>query len=110
MLRGNDSRPSGADLGCSCYRLRGGRLIADSQGSEIFALEAHGTFLKVLEVAWAVCAIAFIALVLLGLVFATPIASTPTRGFLNLEKGRGRLRSRVDPRGGLFSFPRSWGG
>ena len=43
-------------------------LIADSQGTELLAFNAHGTFLHVLEVAWAVSLLAFILLVLFGVV------------------------------------------
>jgi lysylphosphatidylglycerol synthetase-like protein (DUF2156 family) len=41
-------------------------LIADSQGPDLLAFNAHGAFLHVLEVAWAVSLIAFILLVLFG--------------------------------------------
>jgi lysylphosphatidylglycerol synthetase-like protein (DUF2156 family) len=43
-------------------------LIADSQGPDLLAFNAHGTFLHVLEVAWAVSLIGFILLVLFGVV------------------------------------------
>ena len=43
-------------------------LIADSQGPDLLAFHAHGAFLHVLEVAWAVSLIAFILLVVFGLV------------------------------------------
>jgi lysylphosphatidylglycerol synthetase-like protein (DUF2156 family) len=43
-------------------------LIADSQGPDLLAFNAHGTFLHVLEVAWAVSLLAFILLVLFGIV------------------------------------------
>jgi hypothetical protein len=43
-------------------------LIADSQGPDLLAFNAHGAFLHVLEVAWAVSLIAFILLVVFGVV------------------------------------------
>jgi hypothetical protein len=41
-------------------------LIADSQGPDLLAFNAHGTFLTVLEVAWVVSLLVFIVLVLVG--------------------------------------------
>ena len=43
-------------------------LIADSQGPDLLAFNAHGTFLNVLEVAWAVSVIVFIVLIVFGVI------------------------------------------
>jgi hypothetical protein len=41
-------------------------LVADSQGPDLLAFNASGTFLHVLEVLWVLSLFAFILLVLLG--------------------------------------------
>jgi len=41
-------------------------LIADSQGPDLLAFNAHGTFLHVLEVAWAASVFVFILLIVFG--------------------------------------------
>jgi hypothetical protein len=43
-------------------------LIADSQGPELLALNAHGALLTVLQVLWVLSLFGFIVLVVLGLV------------------------------------------
>ncbi len=43
-------------------------VIADSQGPDLFAFNAHGTFLNVLKAAWAVSFLAFFLLIALRLV------------------------------------------
>jgi len=43
-------------------------LIADSQGPDLLAFNATGTFLHVLEVLWAVSLIGFILLIVFGVV------------------------------------------
>lgn len=43
-------------------------LIADSQGPDLLAFNAQGTFLNVLKVAWALSAIGFILLIAVGIV------------------------------------------
>ena len=43
-------------------------LIADSQGPDLLAFNAHGTFLNVLKVAWAVSVIVFILLIVFGVI------------------------------------------
>ena len=43
-------------------------LIADSQGPDLLAFNAHGAFLSLLEVLWVVSLFGFILLVLFGIV------------------------------------------
>lgn len=43
-------------------------VIADSQGPDLFAFNAQGSFLNVLKVAWAVSFIAFFVLIAMGIV------------------------------------------
>jgi hypothetical protein len=43
-------------------------LIADSQGPDLLAFNAHGTWLHVLEVAWACSVIAFVMLMVYGVI------------------------------------------
>jgi hypothetical protein len=43
-------------------------LIADSQGPDLFAFNAQGTFLNVLKAAWAVSFLSFFLLIAFGLV------------------------------------------
>ena len=43
-------------------------LVADSQGPDLPAFNAHGTFLNVLQVAWAVSVIVFIPLIVFGVI------------------------------------------
>lgn len=43
-------------------------LIADSQGPDLFAFNAQGSFLSVLKVAWAVSFLGFFLLISLGIV------------------------------------------
>ena len=43
-------------------------LIADSQGPDLLAFNAHGAFLHVLKVAWAVSVIVFIVLIVFGVI------------------------------------------
>jgi hypothetical protein len=42
-------------------------LVADSQGPDLLAFNAHGTFLTVLQVAWAAAVVVFIVLGLVGI-------------------------------------------
>jgi hypothetical protein len=41
-------------------------LIADSQGPDLLAFNAHGAFLNALQIAWVVSLLGFILLVVLG--------------------------------------------
>jgi|HubBroStandDraft_1064217.scaffolds.fasta_scaffold145911_2 hypothetical protein len=43
-------------------------IVADSQGPDLFAFNAQGSFLNVLKVAWAVSFIGFFLLIAVGLV------------------------------------------
>jgi hypothetical protein len=43
-------------------------LVADSQGPDLLAFNAHGTWLHVLEVAWACSVIAFVMLMVYGVI------------------------------------------
>jgi hypothetical protein len=45
-------------------------LIADSQGPDLLAFNAHGAFLGLLEVLWVVSLFGFILLILFGIVAA----------------------------------------
>jgi hypothetical protein len=45
-------------------------LIADSQGPDLLAFNAHGAFLSLLEVLWVVSLLGFILLILFGIVAA----------------------------------------
>jgi hypothetical protein len=54
-------------------------LIADSQGPDLLAFNAHGAFLSLLEVLWVVSLLGFILLMVFGLVVLvrSRLRSTP---------------------------------
>jgi hypothetical protein len=53
-------------------------LVADSQGPDLLAFNAHGAFLSLLEVLWVVSLFGFILLVLFGLFVVVRSRLRPT--------------------------------
>jgi len=53
-------------------------LVADSQGPDLLAFNAHGAFLSLLEVLWVVSFFGFILLVLFGLFVVVRSRLRPT--------------------------------